>query len=270
MINRYKMENPKEDKLDRTSNLKEQVSRIYMNTIAANEREDRLLSKKLDAIDMEHRAQFLRMKKIIRDARSFSSKRLQILSAERQRIYENKKCHTAPADSSRTYRNSNVSGEHCSHLEQVCSQGVEGMQGLSPSREQTRLVPSEAERDELSGRLQYTEKEVNRMRKSWVGQNTAPTRKRTFLPHLEKQPDIKGPAIKGEIGDNNTRISHRGSCQPQLIKGGKGEACLPEITANSLPKNLERRTTLNGNHASTLRAMKRESAALSRSLPSSF
>ena len=72
---------------DRIPVLKEQVTRIYMTTVAANEREERILTKKLDALDLEHRAQYLRMKKRILDttARQNSRKKL-LLEIDKDRL----------------------------------------------------------------------------------------------------------------------------------------------------------------------------------------
>ena len=274
MINRYKkMENPNEERSDRTSNLKDQVSRIYMNTIAANEREDRLLNRKLDAIDLEHRTQFLRMKKVIRDARSFSSKKFQFL--ERHRFCEDDKiCYTALGSGNKSERIDNVSDQHCSQFHKVGhlarSDSAEGLASLKERPQGTKLVQVEADsHDELVGRLQYTENEVSRMRKSWAKQNTPQARKRAFLPHLEKQSDTKLSFGKGATNMNG-RFQHRASCHPQLLRGRQKEESFPEIGASSLPKSLERRLTLSGNTTSMLRSLKRESTALTKSLSSNF
>lgn len=267
------MDKLKEEKLDRASNLKDQVSRIYMSTIAANEREERLLNQKLDAIDMEHRAQFLRMKRVIRDARSFSSKRLQFLALERHRSHEGRTCYTAPINDNRNEKINHLEDQSYSEIEKIGQQAVESVEALVSLKERplgTRCFPTETERhNELVGRLQYTENEVTRMRKSWVGQYTPPRRKCSFLPHLEKQPDIKLSTAKG-AAISNRRMVHRKSCHPQLLTSKEKEDNLPEICASSLPKSLERRLTLNGNTTSVLRAMKRESKALSKSLSSDF
>lgn len=288
MINRFKMDNSKEEKLDRATSLKDQVSRIYMNTIAANEREDRLLNKKLDAIDMEHRAQFLRMKKVINDARSFSYRRFQCLSSDRRRFYEEKKCNTAPAGTKRSslkgydekgddvFAEDDVVEVQGNNQLVVNSQQLSNLQGGRIFKEQSlsaRLEQTEAEHDkELVGRLQYTEKEVVRMRKSWVGKdNPQQARKRTFLPHLEKQPEIKAtPANNGERSKSMRKAVQKIAYQSKFINGTAKKDVLPEIGARSLPKNIEGKTSLTGNNATMLRTLKRESAALSRSLPSSY
>ena len=263
------MEKQRQEKVDRTSNLKGQISRIYMNTIAANEREDKLLNQKLDAIDLEHRTQYMRMKKIIRDARSFSSKRFQLLAAERQRSWEDKKCHTALGSCDGNRRISDtINDQNCFDIEELSRRGNESGEGV---KGKPRLFQMESEcHDELVDRLQYTENEVSRMRKSWVGQNASPQRKRAFLPHLDTQPDIKPLTIKGGNSGSNQRMTHRASCYPQLLNGKQKEENLPVICASSLPKSLERRLTLDGNTTTALRAMKRESTALSKSFSSNF
>ena len=267
------MDKVKEEKLDRASSLKDQVSRIYMSTIAANEREERLLNQKLDAIDMEHRAQFLRMKKDIRDARSFSSKRLQFLAVERHRSHEGKTCYTPPNFGIRNEKINHFEDQNYSEIEKISRQAVESVEALVSLKERplgAKFFPTETGCDnELVGRLQYTENEVNRMRKSWVGQITPPRRKCTFLPHLEKKPDTKLSTAKG-VAISNRRLVHRASCHPQLLANKQKEENLPEIGASSLPKSLERRLTLNGNTTSVLGGMKRESKAISKSLSSNF
>lgn len=284
-MSRYNLENSKEEKADRALDLKGQVSRIYMNTVAANEREDRLLNKKLDAIDLEHRAQFLRMKKVIRDAKSFSNKRLQLLSGEKRLSHDNTKYHTAQADATTrclgwcddlncTLKNNGGSGQIQEDNQFANTQKLNNQQGGRLSKSQSlgaRLNQMEALNDEeLIGRLQYTEKEVSRIRKSWAAQVVTPTRKRTFLPHLEKQPDIKAPSVKGEHGRVTKGEGERCPCQPQAIRGPRRENNLPEIRAEPMSRSLELRTKLTCNNASFLRTLKRESAALSKSLPSSF
>ena len=266
-------------KQDRTSFLKDQVSKIYMNTIAANEREDRLLSKRLDAIDMEHRAQYLRMRKIIRDATAFSRRRFPALLSGRPTLESktldiSNRGHTAPAKGlslSTNWQRTDAMPEdnmdrdtHVSKTEnKIASCQLIDAKPVGQGNEQRQGK-------ELVERLKYTEQEVLRIRKSFAGQNTPPVRKRTFLPHLEMRPEI--PVSSVDIRSNPTTQTvpiGANSNSPANVKERK-DAVLPEISKKSTPTNIQRRKTLAGTNASLLRSMKRESTAFSRSLPSSF
>eukprot|EP00112_Aurelia_sp_Birch-Aquarium-sp1_P018170 Seg4299.2 transcript_id=Seg4299.2/GoldUCD/mRNA.D3Y31 product="hypothetical protein" protein_id=Seg4299.2/GoldUCD/D3Y31 len=261
------------DKSDRSLVIKEQVSRIYMKSIAANEREDRLLSRKLDAIDMEHRSQFLKMKKRINNEKIFSEKRLPVLHLERT-VYNERKSGTRltipvkipsrdlMAGSETTGRLVSVNDSRVHETEFSKGQGNKAFE-RSPGLIKDRP-------DELSNRLKYTEKEVTRIRKSWAGQNTPPQRKRTFLPHLENAPEppLSYPGNTGLTGRNG-RPTHRSSCYEHLIAKTGREKSLPEIvrsgnTAGSLPSYLERRKTI---AASRMKFFQEASAEFSRSLP---
>ena len=259
------------DKTDRASVIKDQVSRIYMKSIAANEREDRLLTRKLDAIDMEHRSQFLKMKKWINNEKIFSEKRLPVLKLDRAVYNERKSGTRLTAPVKIPSRNSTTGSESTGRLD-----GVQDYYENQFSKRHGNRVPERSPAlirnrpDELSNRLKYTEKEVTRIRKSWAGQNTPPQRKRTFLPHLENAPELPlsysgNTALTGR----NDRPNHRSSCYEHLIAKTGREKSLPEIdrtgnSAGSLPSYLERRKTI---AASRLKFFQDASAEFSRSLP---
>lgn len=172
--------------------LREQTSRVYMQTIAANEREDRILHKKLDAIDLEHRAQFLKMKKCMRDEEVKSRKRLSRLKSnlthsngftspdktkqrkdrpQKERILKREgsnvlMLHPLQLGLNKNETHHDKNGEH--------NVQIKGLRRRSKA---------------LLHRVKYTESEVAHLKASFAGQRThTPTRlrRRTFLPHLQE------------------------------------------------------------------------------------
>ncbi len=239
-----------------------------MTTIAANEREDRLLTKKLDALDLQHRSQFLQMKKLMHYAKLTTERKFPELNVNEaamrngrqghrhslasisthkgpvtkrmpgleedtlSRKAENTKSRLTRSISNDSFRKSVVSNEPRKSV--VSNAFITGMRPRMARKES--LVANEAmnekESEELHNRLQYTEKEVVRIRKSipgstaWAGQKSQPVRKRTFLPHLENTPEISAELRKSFEDARNKHSSRKMSI-------ARKQKVLPSLNLNS-------------------------------------
>ena len=180
------------DRSDVVRMLREQASRVYIQTIAANEREDRILHRKLDALDLEHRAQYLKMKKVIQDARVNRKKRL--LKLRSNVSYANE-----ASESTKRQLNGSAAVDRVLKRDLTQDEGaVKASQALpSPPVEiidngatvSEPAVPQKNTRglSALNNRVKYTESEVAHLKASFAGQRTPPNiRRRTFLPHLQE------------------------------------------------------------------------------------
>ena len=195
------------DRSDFMRSLRDQASRVYIQTIAANEREDRLLHKKLDAIDLEHRAQYLKMKKWIQDAQHNRYKRLKKMQSNLTR-YSAEKVKELPIDSTFKYKDeTDKTGGNKALVERAIKvqseSAVEEKQAKEPRAEINETLLEQTYPLEVSEKLQlnitkrrtsamlqdrvdYTKSEVAHLKASFAGQKTPPNlRRRTFLPHLE-------------------------------------------------------------------------------------
>jgi len=181
------------DRSDVVRMLREQASRVYIQTIAANEREDRILHRKLDALDLEHRAQYLKMKKVIQDARVNRKKRL--LKLRSNVSYANE-----ASESTKRQLSGSTAIDHVLKRDLTQDEGTVTASEVLPSppvenieKEAAVSEPAAAPQKStrglsaLNNRVKYTESEVAHLKASFAGQRTPPTiRRRTFLPHLQE------------------------------------------------------------------------------------
>eukprot|EP00112_Aurelia_sp_Birch-Aquarium-sp1_P018169 Seg4299.3 transcript_id=Seg4299.3/GoldUCD/mRNA.D3Y31 product="hypothetical protein" protein_id=Seg4299.3/GoldUCD/D3Y31 len=192
------------DRSDFMRALRDQASRVYIQTIAANEREDRLLHKKLDAIDLEHRAQYLKMKKWIHDAQHNRNKRWKKMQSNLTK-YSAEKSKDIPVDSTLKCKDeTDKTGGNKTLIERAVKiqseSAIEDKQAKEPLAEINETMkqsyPLEVcEKLELTkrrpsamlqDRVDYTKSEVAHLKASFAGQKTPPNlRRRKFLPHLE-------------------------------------------------------------------------------------
>eukprot|EP00794_Sanderia_malayensis_P015139 gene15139-16695_t len=181
----------KTDRSDRTSFLRQQTSRIYMTTIAANEREDRLLNKKLDALDLEHRSQFSRLKKWIHCEKQGTERRFPRLSTPdnvNQTGHRQSLPYITPLiggssdlKTARKKSSPNISRMPRKSIDSTILEMHPGGIGNLPDANQTNRSQVK-----LHSRIRYTENEVDRLRKSYSGQKAHLVRSRSqFLPKLE-------------------------------------------------------------------------------------
>eukprot|EP00794_Sanderia_malayensis_P015141 gene15141-16697_t len=184
------------DRSDIIRQVREQASRVYIQTIAANEREDRLLHRKLDALDLEHRAQYLKMKKWIHDAHKFSQERAKRREVSNVRNGDEFKDRMKSTTSGRPNRTL------CAENAMQASVNAEKSQPESPSKSGTIIeernnlafpkIITQSKKGRtsvlLDDRVKYTASEVARLKTSFAGQKTPPMlrRGRKFLPHLEE------------------------------------------------------------------------------------
>ena len=182
------------DRSDTVRLLREQASRVYIQTIAANEREDRILHRKLDAIDLEHRAQFLKMKKWIQDAQANRKKRLMRLRTNvsyASELTDNpNKLSNGCAANDRTLKQDSTMNEDVKKANQnPSSASLQINDNEAAVNEQPTAENKETPRglSALNHRVKYTESEVAHLKASFAGQRTPPTlRRRKFLPHLNE------------------------------------------------------------------------------------
>ena len=209
------------DRSDTVRMLREQASRVYIQTIAANEREDRILHRKLDALDLEHRAQFLKMKKWIQDARVNRKKRL-------MKLRSNVSYASEPVDNTKKLSNDRVVKDRISKQEPtteenpvnskqtlpsppVLENDIEAIEEVMANKRTRRGLSS------LKHRVKYTESEVAHLKASFAGQRTPPNvRRRTFLPHLQ---ELSPAPISS--GKRKRRVRRKGKEKSMQIVGEK-------------------------------------------------
>ena len=182
------------DKNDTVRLLRDQASRVYIQTIAANEREDRILHRKLDALDLEHRAQFLRMKKLIQDAHVNRKKRLMKLRTNVSYVSElsdntNRLSNGCAVNDRALKRDSMVNEDAKKAEESSTSSSLQNNDNEVAVSEQGAAANKNTRRglSALKHRVKYTESEVAHLKASFAGQRTPPMlRRRKFLPHLNE------------------------------------------------------------------------------------
>ncbi len=176
------------DRSDVIRLVREQASRVYLQTIAANEREDRLLHKKLDALDLEHRAQYLKMKKWIGDTQRYSQ-----LRAKRAESILNRDTNNFDNARAKALKfNPHVSlvanaSDGLDNHEHITSDSKPDLQRQNTN---TQIFPSltlERSSTMLHDRVVYTDSECARLKTRFAGKKTPPNlrRARKFLPHLD-------------------------------------------------------------------------------------
>ena len=199
------------DRSDTMRILREQASRVYLQTIAANEREDRILHKKLDALDLEHRAQFLKMKKWIHDAQENRKKRLTKLRSKNSYSSEflsqeimKKQVDECTEKDRALKRELSVSGDAVKVLP---TPPVHIKKDEITLNEQNTVYKGMRRRSSaLQHRVKYTESEVAHLKASFAGQRTPPhLRRRTFLPHLKQ-----ASAVPIGSGKRKRRVRRKG------------------------------------------------------------
>eukprot|EP00795_Rhopilema_esculentum_P006816 gene6816-12408_t len=190
------------DRSDTHRMLREQASRVYLQTIAANEREDRILNKKLDALDLEHRAQFLKMKRWIQDAHVHRKKRLKKMQSNTSYLSEKNNLHDVEKERrdgvkvARKERKPEVATESSSDLARVLvDEGTKDEAKFARSTDKNSTLQTYKSRRRCSSllkdRVKYTESEVAHLKASFAGQKSPPSlRRRTFLPHLQTDANI--------------------------------------------------------------------------------
>lgn len=234
------------DRSDTIRMLRDQASRVYLQTIAANEREDRILHKKLDALDLEHRAQFLKMKKWIHDAETNRKKRLTRLqsnvsySNELPALDKSKKQKNDCPREGRTLKREGDDALGTSNLVLPIAIEQEKDNRLKElgDREEPILYKANRRRSSaLQHRVKYTESEVAHLKASFAGQRTPPhLRRRTFLPHLQKSAAVPiGNGKRRRRGRKKERGKDVQQLQEKLsdldIEGARiGDERLPKIT----------------------------------------
>ena len=190
------------DRSDTHRMLREQASRVYLQTIAANEREDRILNKKLDALDLEHRAQFLKMKRWIQDAHVHRKKRLKKMQSNASYLSEKSNFPDVEKE-----RHNGVKMARKERKPEVATESSSSPAGVlvdEETKNDTKFVESTNKNSKpqtytsrrrcsslLKDRVKYTESEVAHLKASFAGQKSPPSlRRRTFLPHLQTDANI--------------------------------------------------------------------------------
>ena len=240
--------------------VRDQASRFYLQTIAANERENRLLCKKLNALDMEHRAQYLKMKKWIQDAQARKKKKARktesYRSSEEEKSVEkrSKKPTSKPKSDDATVETELVPPAVCggrnepaadSHsklqvAKQKCDNSVPARRDKKPKLDVTKSdnyhlqqIPNLDKRrvsSLLIDRVKYTDGEIARLKTSFAGKKTPPhvKRFRKFLPHLED----RGGAV---FNDTQRAKQHRHKGK-QVIRAKHDGADGLEMVTDKLPQ----------------------------------
>ena len=229
---------------DRTSVIRQQTSRIYMTTIAANEREERLLTKKLDALDLEHRSQFVKMKKWIQYTETSTMKKFpEFAATQKSGLGQHRnslgavpalglKCGFRKSFSREPNCEKESSSEGCDN--ENCVEHSPGPtettleplvhKPLRKMNTTARMISANAFRHNTPppDPLRYTELEVGRLRKSWAGRKTPPKRKPSFLPQLDNL-----PSLQAQI--SNERNANRKKRHSKALLWERREKTLPNI-----------------------------------------
>lgn len=191
------------DRDDKVRRVKNQALKIYVTTIAANEREERILRRNLKAIEGQQHHRISKLKRQIKEAELQREKQLARMRSvvKYGEDWASKEHQTAPAS---IYRTRTTCRERRSIASRVDTTNIGRLNSLTPMRGDVKVDEGGAlsdNRDEnhtgkrrgserLDASVKYTEAEVKNLKVSFAGKRgeESKTSRRKLFPEIEDDP----------------------------------------------------------------------------------